>query len=568
MPLEKGEPTMLTQLVFPGLAGVRVERVWREAGRVHIAATTTRRWASCPLCGRRSHRVHSRYVRTLADLPWCGTPVTIHLSSRRFRCRVRWCRRTIFTERLSALMAVSARRTARAGDHLVQMAFALGGEPGQRFARVSGLPVSARTLVRLMRCAPTTAGEPVEVLGVDDWSQCRGRTYGTLLVNLTTHRVIEVLPDRTAATFAAWLRSHPEVRIITRDRGGAYADGARQGAPQAQQIADRFHLLRNVTDAFQRYLARKHVALRHAACGALEEVAPPTLSVVQVSPAPEAVPVRSSRNARQSEACRARRYARYEEVIALRAQGHSIRAIARTTTLNKRTVLKFVHAEGFPELPPRPSRRSVLAPFEAYLRDRWAAGCHNAKQLWLDLRDHGFTGGHTVVAEYVKGWRRRPASLHTGQGGTAPRRPTLPCSPRHVCWLLLRPYQTLTAEEQAFLTRLYHACPQVALAEALTEEFAAVLRTRTVDGLYAWLRGVELSNIPEFCGVARGMWLDKAAVEAAVATDFSNGQLEGQVNRLKVIKRSAFGRCAFDLLRQRVLYDSAHRRQPRHQKRL
>ncbi len=499
------------------------------------------------------------------DLPWGGTPVTIHLHSRRFRCRVRWCQRTIFTERLPSLLAASARRTVRAGAHLLRLAFALGGEPGQRFARATGLPVSARTLLRLIRRAPAPEVEPITALGVDDWAQCRGRTYGTILVNLTTHRVIDLLPDRTAATLAAWLRGHPEIQVITRDRAGAYAEGARLGAPQALQVADRFHLQRNVTEALQRYLGRKHAALRQARDGTLD-AAPPSAPAMNEAPPPEGRLPRMGRDARVSQERRARRYARYEDVISLRAQGQSIRAIAAMTHLNKRTILKFIHAEGFPELQPRPPRRRLLAPFAAYLRDRWTAGCHNAKQLWLELREQGFTGGRTSVADYLKRWRAQPPSPAPAGSRPAPVSPHY--GPRQACWLLLRPFETLTHDEQAYLIRLYHACPQVAIAEALVEEFATVLRTRDVDGLYSWLHGVELSGIPELRGVARGLWLDRAAVEAAVATDYSNGQLEGQVNRLKVLKRAGFGRSRFDLLRKRVLYDSASCRQSDHQKRL
>jgi transposase len=193
--------------------------------------------------------------------------------------------------------------------------------------------------------------------------------------------------------------------------------------------------------------------------------------------------------------------------------------------VSKGTVIKYIHAEGFPELQPRPPRRTLLAPFMTYLRDRWAAGCQNATQLWLELRQQGFTGGHTIVADCIKAWRCQPPIRPTSrQGGAVPAKP-ISYGPRQVCWLLLCSFETLTIEEQAFLTRLYHACPQVALAEALVEEFAGVLRSRDVEGFYAWLRGVEMSGILELRGVARGMWLDRAAVVAAVAKDFSNGHV-------------------------------------------
>jgi transposase len=521
---------------------------------LHLAATTTRRAARCPLCRRRSKRVHSHYQRTIADLPCSGERVLVHLQTRRFVCRVRWCRR-IFTERLPALVASAARRTVRLRSGLLRLGFDLGGEPGARHARAAGMPVSARTLLRLVRGAPVPEVGPVAMLGVDDWAQRRGRTYGTILVNLQTHRVIDLLPDRTAETFAAWLQAHPEVQVIARDRGGAYADGARRGAPQALQVADRFHLLKNVTDALEHYLARKQAALRQAA----HAVSGADGSTGADPATQETVPTRLSRDARLSQERRARRYARYEAVKALQAQGYSLRAIARTVGLSRGTVQKFLRAEEFPELQPRPPRRTALTPFDAYLRERWTAGCHNAKHLWLELRQQGFRGGRTSVAEHVKGWRTRPLARRHGHPvrGRPPTPTPLPCGPRHVCWLLLRPSGDLTVVQQAYLTHLYHACPQVAVAEALAEEFATVLRERDVDGLYAWLHGIELSGIRELQAVAGTMWLDRAAIEAAVRTEWSSGQVEGQVNRLKVTKRAMFGRAKFDLLRVRVLHLAA-----------
>jgi transposase len=415
-------------------------------------------------------------------------------------------------------------------------------------------------------------------LGIDDWSNRRGRTYGTILVNLETHAVIDLLPDRTAETLAAWLQEHPEVEIVSRDRGGAYADGARQGAPQARQVADRFHLLRNVTESLERFLARQHARLRQAAQAvAREESAVSAVSAVSAEEGPPVMPLdaaaaseapegspsviparprRLTRHEQDHLESRARRLARYEEVMTLHAQGHSLRAIARHLGLSPKTVRRYVHAEGFPECQPRQRRSLLLEPFLAYLRARWDAGCHNAKLLWRELRQRGYRGGYSRLSDYLRAWRPRPGAAHGSQTASraAPLPPLCTYTARQTLWLLLRPAEELTAAEQRYLTHLARVCPLVSLGQALVQEFATVLREHDVSGLYAWLRGAEHCAIREVARVARGLWSDRQAIEAAVELEWSNGPVEGFVNKLKLLKRGMYGRSRFDLLRQRVLH--------------
>ena len=262
-----------------------------------------------------------------------------------------------------------------------------------------------------------------------------------------------------------------------------------------------------------------------------------------------------TRHEQAHQASRARRRARYEEVLALHGQGHSLRAIARHMGLSPTTVRRYVHAEDFPECQPRRRRSLLLEPFSAYLRARWEAGCHNAKQLWSELRQQGYRGGYSRLSDYLRPWRLRPGAALGSPAGRSPTpAPALRYTARHTLWMLLRPLKEVTPDEQTYLTHLYHACPHVYLAQALVQEFATVLREHDVSGLYDWLRCTETCPIPELQRVARGMWLDRDAIEAAVSLEWSNGQVEGQVNMLKTLKRSMFGRSRFDLLRQRVLH--------------
>jgi len=536
---------MLTDLFFPSVSGVRVDRLWRIGATIHLAIIATCPYARCPLCQQHAQRIRSHYERTLTDLPCGGERVTLHLRVRRFVCREPGCIRKIFAERLPDLVVPFARRTMRLTDHYVRAAFDLGGEAGARHLGSENTPVSARTLLRIIRAAPLPCAGSVWALGVDDWARRKGRSYGTILVDLNARRVIDLLPDRTAATLADWLRAHPEVMVVTRDRAGAYAEGIRQGAPQAVQVADRFHLRKNLTDALERYLTRNYAALRQAAqigeSGVTLTGVPDTLSL---------------RVPREQPARRAYRLARYKEVIALHADALSCQAIATRVGVSERTVQRWLQHGQFPERRRRLERPGQLAPFTTYLRERWQAGCHNATQLWLELRARGFIGSYTSVAIAVAPWRGEHYR-HWGQTQTRRSR-SFPTdgvyTPHQVCWLLLRSRDARTDEEHAYLRRLHAVRPQVAHMTAFVEQFAAVLREHDVDGLYTWLRAVEESGILELQAIARGVWLDRSAVEAAVALGWSNGQTEGQVNRLKTTKRAMYGRAKFDLLRQRMLH--------------
>jgi len=559
---------MLTKLFFPDARGVRVDRVWREGEAIHLAARTTRRKAHCPLCRRYSRRVRSHYRRTITDLPCGGAVVTVHLQTRRFVCRVRGCRRKIFTERIPTLVAPSARRTARAHAHLQRAGFDLGGEAGARHATAEGVPVSARTVLRLVRAAPLPEASPVRVVGVDDWARRKGRAYGTILVNLETHEVVDLLPDRTAETLAAWLRAHPGVEIISRDRAGAYAEGARQGAPTATQVADRFHILQNLGDMVEGVVRRHPGAVRAADKAGDPTAGDPEPCVAAPAPVPPTPPPAThvptptrplTRVEQERQERRAWRQARYEEVMALHRQGASQRDIARALRIGRHAVRRLIQAGAFPERARPAPRTTILRPYDAYHRARWDAGYQNADQLWREIRARGFTGSARTVRHHLARWRAHPGT--PGRKGTAPvpaptPAPPVPraASPRQAAGLLLRAADDLDAHDRAYLGRLVHLCPEIGRVHTLAQEFQEIVRTRNQAGLEPWLQEAECSGSPEVEGFAQGLRRDRAAVAAALTLEWSQGQTEGQVHRLKVLKRGMYGRASFDLLRQRVLH--------------
>lgn len=558
---------MAAPTLSPDSASVELVEIIAEEGGVTMVVRACRPTACCPDCGAPAVRVHSWYQRRLGDLPWQGLPVAVRLLTRRWFCDAPGCTRRIFTERFPALVQRYGRRTARLDTLLTALAFALGGRPGARLLAAIGPVVSHDTLINTIRRADLPSAPTPRVLGVDDWSYRRGAMFGTILVDLERRRPVDVLPDRTAATFAAWLKAHPGVKIIARDRGGAYADGARQGAPGAIQVADRFHLVKNLGEALERLADRHQAALRAAAravaaaeaeAAHLAAAAGPSASAPAAA-APDRPQTRAEREMAQRHA---RREARYEEIHALLARGVSLRAAARQLGLGRDTVRRMARAAHCPQYRTRAPRPGVLAPHEAYLRERWAGGERNAAQLWRELRGRGFVGSAGIVRVFLARWRDAP-----GRAGPRPRAemaapacpPTPPRpvprwrSPRQVAWLLRRADEALTPRQAAFLDHLAQHWPEAMAARRLAREFDRFIRARDTAAFEPWLAQVEASELREFREFAAGLRRDRAAVEAALTEEWSSGQVEGQVNKLKLVKRAMFGRASADLLRRRVL---------------
>jgi transposase len=558
--------------LLPHLDELDVEDVIPGEQGITLGVTARELCAACPRCTYLSDRVHSGYRRTLHDLPVGPNNLALHVRVRRFRCTNRNCPQRIFAERFPGLGKVRARRTHGQQAALEEFGLALGGSAGSRLAKRMKLPASRSTILRLVSrgSEPTALTPTPRVLGVDDWARLRGQQYGTILVDLERHRPIDLLPDRTAETLARWLKEHPGVEIITRDRAGAYAEGAREGAPNAVQVADRFHLLMNVGDALERVLARKHACLKEAAAAvdrlaATEGADPGQVIPTDTAPAPASstlTPELSTRQGQVKQARRARRLERYEEAVGLYQQGLSLREIGRQLGISRKTVKRFVRAGQFPERAERPRHSPLLGPYEAYLRERWTAGCHNARTLWEEIRSQGFAGSAPLVRQFVARWRATP-----GRRGKTPRRaitelttptppvgqPTRVLSPRQAKWLLLGEVDELRPDKRLYREQLLQADEELRGALYLTEEFGRIVRTRARADLGPWLERAEGGTLGEFKQFALVLKRDLPAVEAALIYEWSNGQTEGFVNKLKLLKRQMFGRASLRLLQRRFL---------------
>jgi transposase len=395
--------------LLPG--GLAVDRVEVSSGLVTVHARSSDLIAHCPICATPSGRVHGRYIRHVADLPLMGSVVSLSLQIRRFRCSQANCPRRIFAERLPAAAPFRKRRTVRLADVQRSLALGTGGELGSRLAGRLAMPVSGDTLLRLIRAVPVEPAPPARVIGIDDWR--RGKRYGTLIVDLE-RRPIDLLPDRQAETVAAWLKAHPGVEIVARDRAGAYADGVRTGAPEAIQVADRFHLLRNLGDAVGNALNGHHRDIR-AAARAVTAAEPLDPGNAEPVAPPVSAPKPPTNRQQHSLDKQAARQARFDEVVALHTKGWSKSRIARTLGLDRGTVHVWLKAGQLPTWQ-QPSGNSTVDVYGDYLRRRWNEGCHNGARLWREIRERGFGGR----ASTVRDWLRRLRVTNPQPAGSAP----------------------------------------------------------------------------------------------------------------------------------------------------
>jgi len=528
-----GEGAELGDLL-PHLSSVIVDKIECTPSAVVVKARCWPAQGACPACGTWSSRVHGSYVRQVRDLPLGGRPVLIHLAMRRFLCTNPACTKVTFAGQADGLTARYQRWSVPLAGLLSQVALELAGRAGMRLAAALGIAVHRGTLLRLVIDLPDPQARAApEVLGVDDFALRRGHVYATILVDAATGRAIDILPGREAGPLAGWLTAHPGARVICRDRAGAYAEGARDGAPSAVQVADRWHLWHNLAEHTAKAVARHRACLKQIAA---EQAQPPPEPIATAA----AVPAPESRLA-------ARMRDQHAAVQALAARGLGLRAIAREQGVDRKTARRFAQAATSDEAVARAiSRPTVLDRYQPHLHRRWNEGCHDAVVLHAEITALGYRGSLRTIYRYLQ-------PLRTGTAPAALTPSALKIG--EVTSWLLRRAEDLNPRQQQMLTDLRAHCAQLdRLAEHVTS-FAKMMTKRTGEQeLAGWLDRVDADDQPELHTFAAGIRQDLAAVTAGLSLPYSSGSTEGNVNRLKAIKRQMYGRASLDLLRKRVIH--------------
>ena len=504
------------------LPGMSLDRLEVDTETIMIETHVESSESACPVCQTLAQRVHSHYRRTLHDVP-CGTKaLRLVVQVRRFFCDQKDCPRKIFVERLPALTQVSARMTTRFRRGLAEVGFALGGRAGAQLGAKLGWRQSRSTILRTLRRLPEPKRATPPLLGVDDFAFRRGSIYGTMLLDLETRTPVDLLPDRTAETLAAWLVAHPGVQLISRDRAGEYARGAKQGAPNAIQVADRFHLAKNLSEVVERILSHHRQALRQIRFMRTSAQSSSSLAVRYVRP---------DRKLRKQEVLQAKQV-RAEQIQTRVAQGMTQLAIARQLHLNRKTVALYAEAQSITPVS-QPARAGILAPFTRYLATRWQTGERNGVGLYREIVAQGYTGSRMTVERFLLGLRDLERQGHLPAVLSAP----VEMTPHRAVGLLLKRAEERTEEETQALLRVDQIHPDVARTRLLMQQFLQLLRERHGHELDQWLAAAFHSEVPEWRAFVRKLRQDHAAVQAGLTLKWNNGPVEGHINRLKFVKR-------------------------------
>lgn len=501
---------------------------------VHLYATSPT--AACPQCATAGSRVHSRYERTITDVAFGGRSLVLKLLVRKWICPEASCSQRIFAERFPGFV----QRYARMTDPLVKILQVVGvmtnGADAAQIVSAFGVPTTAKTIIRRVLQLPLPNEGLVHKVGIDEWAWKKGHHYGTILVDLEKQRVVQLLADRCVETSKAWLRKHPEIDLVSRDRSAIFREAATEGAPQAKQVVDRFHLQKNFAQALEKFLRKQDRVLKKAAQLSTGNTRPAAKRAVSEK-------VLQERRARHRQ-----RVSLHKRIWKLYRQGYHKEQIAQLVGVSSQSVYRALKQE----VPPPPRRRSrsssIIDPYLSYLASRWNQGCHNVTQLYEEIVAQGYTGTLRTLQ-----MRLRPVSKETVILDQSP-------SPRGVALTMVRPAQSRTAEQTAYLEQLIQSDQTIAEAFKLAQDFGSLLRKREGQmRLEQWKASVRASGIAELIAFVDGLADDAEAVAHGCSLTWSNGMVEGFVNKVKWIKRSSYGQAGFPLLQRRVLFHSTRR---------
>lgn len=526
---------VIGDFVFDGKDKLEIISVEQASGKAVLSVKSYQRSSCCPRCYRRSKRVHSYYIRKLKDLPMFDHQVELQLYTRKFYCSNKICKQNIFTERYSEFIKSYQRMTFRLEHKLLKVAMLCGGNAGRRICDTLNISTSGSTLIRLINKAPSAATVTPNAVGIDDWAFRKGVNYGTVVVDLERRRIIDLLPDREASTVTKWLKAHPSVSVVSRDRYVNYASGVSSALPEAKQVADRWHLIKNLGDSVKDILQRQQGLLKQRAKEHYNQQS-------------SSLPVESIARPIQPSLSIVRKQRLMDEAKVLQQQGLGIRAIARRLNLSRATVKRYLNMQV--ALPKNYPSRLAVFQFGDHIKNAIATRPNVLiKELYQEICSLGYRAKRTAAYAAINKYMPKKGRI------VYPREEPLQYwRPAEVARLFYRQPQELRANDVELINYLRKESREVETTYNLFQKFRFMLVNKCNNQLQQWINDARGSGIKELQSFAKGLLIDLAAVKNAFTLPWSNGQVEGQINKLKTIKRQMYGRASFHLLRKRLLY--------------
>ena len=549
--------TQFLQCLLPGFNLLRWEHEEIDTENHHLTlnVASTQTLVQCPLCAHPTTRIHSRYERTLLDLPCVNYSLTLVMQVCKFFCDNSDCIRRVFTERIPEVTLPWARKTSRLGQQLQKIGLALGGAAGARLCRQIGIVACGSTLLNHLEKLSLPKFAVPKILGVDDFAFCKGQRYGTILVDLELNQPIALLGDRKAETLTDWLIQHPGVEILSRDRSKTYKSAMDKGAPAAIQVADRFHLVQNLEETLEKVFSNYGTELK-AVEQQQRQTSAASTGMVVVTPKPTTTAELQAQKLVNYQ----HRVQQQQEIRKLSQQQWSQIAIAHAVGFSVRTVQRLLRA---PDLPPIASQscllgRGLLEPYKQSLLEWWNAQIRQPKVLMVLLQQKGYTGSERTLCRYLSAVRAAqglpPTRVKPTQGLAQVSDPQAPpLTKRRVAYLILKRVENRDDNDRKMLAQIVLQHSNLALAVALADEFLQLLREQRAATFDDWLMKALKSSLKPFVQFAEGLFEDYAAVRASMMTTVSNGPVEGLNNRLKMLKRQMYGRAGLELLTKRFI---------------
>ena len=543
---------MIKRLIL--LPSFRIDNIEQNNTSINIFASIKSKRSQCPICGSFSTSVHDSYTRKLADLSAFQNSTTILLRTRKFKCKDSTCDRKVFSEQTPQTMRYS-RRTARASSILDTLSIELTGKLGSLLSKQLLLPVSTSTVTRIaMKQKLPEVIQPI-VLGVDDWAFRKGVNYGTILIDMETSRPIELLASRESSDLKGWLKKYPNVKIVTRDRASSYSSAINEVCPEALQVADRFHLLMNLSDALDKYFKSVQPGIRLLIKNKTEEIIKMSasgtlcqdkedLDSTSIAPTPEFEPINTDQ-----------RIDTFNKVKELQAEGISTRRISKILGISRNTVRSYILQES---LPPRNRPRSTnIASFTKLILARLNTKGYKIKDIIDEILLLGFNGGRTQAYSNINTLKSEckinNLSFTEVQQNAIPF--IKPLSSRKLTKYIEVCIKDIPdPDERNYMETILENIPELRIVRKLVKTFKTMLK-RGRGNIRRWIDFIKRSK-RKLAGLktfANGLLRDIKAVENGIRLPWSNGAVEGHFNRIKSIKRQMYGRAGFELLRRKVI---------------